>query len=350
WPNCVISPHKHVKTWIYSATTEGLYERINLQCTQTRARNCTIGSNLCLHSSASNWFTQLGGSPASSFREELFFSGPTSYIMLISIMGKALKRKNLADKVRKTKAATEIKNNPFEVKINRKKFDVLGRKAKHDVGLPGVSRSKAINKRVHEKRDVYNLNEEEELTHYGQSLAEMEKFNDTVGSDDESEEKGLLSGGGGLLRKKTSGEDQHDEQDSQKTKSRQELIEELIQKSKQEKPEEYDMIVRELGFEMKAQPSEKMKTPEELAREEKEKLQKLESILGDAAHSMDEVIEVKGHAAFPTLDMRFLPELINFLSGTLQLAVQDKTSTGMLTYLTLLFVHPSGLVFRTDLK
>ncbi|KAM4720033.1 nucleolar protein 14 [Anableps anableps] len=292
-------------------------------------------------------------------------------------MGKAPKKKNLADKVRKTKAATEIKNNPFEVKINRKKFDVLGRKSKHDVGLPGVSRSKAINKRkqtllkeykqkrksnkfidrrlgeydakmapedkilqrfaierqrVHGKRDVYNLNEEEELTHYGQSLAEMEKFNDTVGSDDESEEKGLLSaeltashfgGGGGLLRKKTSGEDQQDEQGSQKTKSRQELIEELIQKSKQEKrerqvqkeeaqeltekldqewksiqalmvkktpkaehvdkpeekpkPEEYDMIVRELGFEMKAQPSEKMKTPEELAREEKEKLQKLEA-------------------------------------------------------------------------
>lgn len=36
------------------------------------------------------------------------------------------------------------------------------------------------------------------------------------------------------------------------------------------------MMVRELGFEMKAQPSEKMKTPEELAREEREKLQKLE--------------------------------------------------------------------------
>lgn len=40
--------------------------------------------------------------------------------------------------------------------------------------------------------------------------------------------------------------------------------------------EEYDMMVRELGFEMKAQPSEKMKTPEELAREAREKLQKLE--------------------------------------------------------------------------
>ncbi|CAJ1070677.1 nucleolar protein 14 [Xyrichtys novacula] len=291
-------------------------------------------------------------------------------------MGKVPKKRSLADKVRKTKTSAQIKNNPFEVKINRKKFDVLGRKSKHDVGLPGVSRSKAINKRketllkeyklknksnklidrrfgeydtkmapedkilkrfamerqrVHDKKDVYNLNEEEELTHYGQSLAEMEKFNDLVNSDDEAEEKGLLSaeltashfgGGGGLLKKKTSG-DQQEGEGSHRAKSRQELIEELIQKSKQEKrerqvqkeeaqeltekldqewksiqalmvkktpkgessdipeekpkPEAYDMMVRELGFEMKAQPSEKMKTPEELAREAREKLQKLEA-------------------------------------------------------------------------
>ncbi|XP_061555087.1 nucleolar protein 14 [Phycodurus eques] len=290
-------------------------------------------------------------------------------------MGKAPKKRSVADKVRKVKASAEIKNNPFEVKINRKKFDVLGRKSKHDVGLPGVSRSKAINKRketllkeykqknksskfidrrfgeydfkmapedkilqrfamerqrAHEK-DMYNLNEEEELTHYGQSLSEMEKFTDMVNSDDESEGKGLLSaeltashfgGGGGLLRKKTSGEHPDDE-GGPKAKSRQELIEELIHKSKQEKRErlvqkeeaqeltekldqdwksiqalmvpkkpkaqrvetpqakpkleEYDKMVRELGFEMKAQPSEKMKTPEELAREEREKLQKLEA-------------------------------------------------------------------------
>uniref|UniRef100_A0A665WVE9 NOP14 nucleolar protein homolog (yeast) n=1 Tax=Echeneis naucrates TaxID=173247 RepID=A0A665WVE9_ECHNA len=286
-------------------------------------------------------------------------------------------KRSLADKVRKTKTSTEIKNNPFEVKINRKKFDILGRKSKHDVGLPGVSRSKADNKRketllkeykhknkankfidrrfgeydtkmapedkilkrfamerqrAHDKKDVYNLNEEEELTHYGQSLAEIEKFNDIVNSDDESDEKGLLSaeltashfggGGGGLLRKKTSGERQ-EEDGNQRAKSRQELIEELIQKSKQEKRErqvqreeaqeltekldqewkgiqalmvkkspkvehsdkqeekpkldEYDIMVRELGFEMKAQPSERMKTLEELAKEEREKLQKLEA-------------------------------------------------------------------------
>nr|XP_057910411.1 nucleolar protein 14 [Doryrhamphus excisus] len=292
-------------------------------------------------------------------------------------MGKPPKKRNIADKVRKVKTSTEIKNNPFEVKINRKKFDVLGRKSKHDVGLPGVSRSKSINKRketllkeykqknksnklidrrlgeydskmdpedkilqrfamerqrAHDKKDLYNLNEEEELTHYGQSLSEIEKFTDLVNSDDETEEKGLLSaeltaahfgGGGGLLRKKTSGE-QQGEEGAPKAKSRLELIEELIHKSKQEKRErqvqkeeaqeltekldkdwksiqalmvqkkpkaqreekeeaekpkleDYDMMVRELGFEMKAQPSEKMKTPEELAREEREKLQKLEA-------------------------------------------------------------------------
>lgn len=36
------------------------------------------------------------------------------------------------------------------------------------------------------------------------------------------------------------------------------------------------MMVRELGFEMKAQPSNRMKTEEELAKEEQERLKKLE--------------------------------------------------------------------------
>lgn len=36
------------------------------------------------------------------------------------------------------------------------------------------------------------------------------------------------------------------------------------------------MMVRELGFEMKAQPSEKLKSAEELAREERQRLQTLE--------------------------------------------------------------------------
>ncbi|NWU30875.1 NOP14 protein, partial [Dyaphorophyia castanea] len=266
-------------------------------------------------------------------------------------------------------------SNPFEVKINRQKFDILGRKTKNDVGLPGVSRSKAIKKRNqtllkeykerektnvfkdkrfgeyntkitpeekmirrfalerqqnYGKKNTYNLNEDEELTHYGQSLAEIEKLNDIVDSDSDTEERGTLSaeltaahfgGGGGLLRKKVSSEQQDEEEE--KPKSRKELIEEMIAKSKQEKqerqtrresaleltekldkdwkeiqtliarktpksekkdkeaekpkPDEYDMIVRELGFEMKAKPSERLKTEEELAKEEQARLQKLEA-------------------------------------------------------------------------
>ncbi|NWV76033.1 NOP14 protein, partial [Dasyornis broadbenti] len=266
-------------------------------------------------------------------------------------------------------------SNPFEVKVNRQKFDILGRKTKNDVGLPGVSRSKAIKKRNqtllkeykereksnvfkdkrfgeyntkitpeekmirrfalerqqnYGKKNIYNLNEDEELTHYGQSLAEIEKLNDIVDSDSDTEERGTLSaeltsahfgGGGGLLRKKIPSEQPDEEEE--KPKSRKELIEEMIAKSKQEKqerqtqresaleltekldkdwkeiqtliarktpkserkdkevekpkPDEYDMIVRELGFEMKAKPSERLKTEEELAKEEQARLQKLEA-------------------------------------------------------------------------
>ncbi|KAM4672739.1 nucleolar protein 14 isoform 3-T4 [Amazona ochrocephala] len=180
------------------------------------------------------------------------------------------------------------------------------------------------------KKSIYNLNEDEELTHYGQSLAEIEKLNDIVDSDSDTEERGTLSaeltaahfgGGGGLLRKKPPSGQQDEEEE--KPKSRKELIEEMIAKSKQEKqerqtrresaleltekldkdwkeiqtliahktpkserkdkevekpkPDEYDMIVRELGFEMKAKPSERMKTEEELAKEEQARLQKLEA-------------------------------------------------------------------------
>ncbi|XP_051960872.1 nucleolar protein 14 [Xyrauchen texanus] len=320
------------------------------------------------------------------------------------MMGKPQQKskKSLSDKVRKSKAAPEIQKNPFEVKINRKKFDVLGRKSKHDVGLPGVSRSKAINKRKEtllkefrmkdksnkfidrrfaeydnkitpeEKilqrftlerqrthgKDMFNLNEEEELTHYGQSLAEMEKMTDVIDSDSDSEERGLLSaeltashfgGGGGLLRKKSAEDDKE-----HKPKSRQELIEELIIKSKQEKRErqtlkeesqvltekldqewksiqnllahktpkaerkddeeekpkldEYDVMVRELGFEMKAQPSDKLKSAEELAREERERLEKLEAdrlkrMMGDAD---EESVQTQTHISADDINDGFV--------------------------------------------
>lgn len=46
----------------------------------------------------------------------------------------------------------------------------------------------------YEKKNIYNLNEEDDLTHYGQSLADIEKLNDIVDSDSDTEERGILSG------------------------------------------------------------------------------------------------------------------------------------------------------------
>ncbi|NWR71520.1 NOP14 protein, partial [Centropus unirufus] len=318
-------------------------------------------------------------------------------------------------------------SNPFEVKVNRQKFNILGRKTKNDVGLPGVSRSKAIRKRTqtllkeykergkanvfkdkrfgeyntkispeekmirrfalerqqnYGKKNIYNLNEDEELTHYGQSLAEIEKLNDIVDSDSDTEEKGTLSaeltaahfgGGGGLLRKKASSG--HQDEEEEKPKSRKELLEEMIAKSKQEKqerqtrrenaldltekldnewkeiqtliarkppkskdkevekpkPDEYDMIVRELGFEMKAKPSERMKTEEELAKEEQARLQKLEADRLRRMHGIDEEANKKkpSHVSADDLADGFILDkddrhLLSYKDGKMNLENEDE--------------------------
>jgi len=49
-------------------------------------------------------------------------------------------------KVKKTK---EKQPNPFELHINKKKFSILGRKSKNEVGKPGIARSKSIQKVIY---------------------------------------------------------------------------------------------------------------------------------------------------------------------------------------------------------
>ena len=58
-----------------------------------------------------------------------------------------MKRKK-ADKVLASKRAKQEKPklNAFEIRVNRKKYDIIGQKSKYDRGLPGISRSKAIKK------------------------------------------------------------------------------------------------------------------------------------------------------------------------------------------------------------
>jgi len=46
----------------------------------------------------------------------------------------------------KVKKNKEKQPNPFELHINNKKFTILGRKSKNEVGKPGIARSKSIQK------------------------------------------------------------------------------------------------------------------------------------------------------------------------------------------------------------
>lgn len=269
------------------------------------------------------------------------------------------KKKNLSESVQQK---NKKQLNPFEVHINKDKQKILGRKSKNDRGLPGVSRAKAINRRkqsllqeyklqnkdnvfldkrigekncamsmedkaiarfaterlkAYKKESIFNLNDEI-LTHRGQTLEEIEKFDDPK-SDDEFSDNENVSGkldknlveahfGGGILSKVDS------------TLSRKDIIDQLIAESKKRKAEKqkireqtidltekldsewrdllpimsaskkstedtdetmktdaYDIAVRQLKFEARGNPSEKLKSEEEIIQEEKERLEKLEA-------------------------------------------------------------------------
>lgn len=121
------------------------------------------------------------------------------------------KKRNQSDELyaKKTKVIAK-KINPFELHRNKEKFDVLNRLQTHSRGKPVVSRQLAFEKRkqtlgveyklknkanvfqdnrkvnfVKEpKQSIYNLNESEVLTHRGQTLAEIERFDDAVPEED----------------------------------------------------------------------------------------------------------------------------------------------------------------------
>ena len=309
-------------------------------------------------------------------------------------------KKKLLSEISQEKRSQEKKKslNPFEVHINRDKQNVLGRKSKADKGLPGVSRAKAIKKRkdtllqeyklkhksnlfldrrigeknsfmneedkalarftaermkAHKKKNIYNLNDEEVLTHRGQTLEEIEKFDDPKSDDEYSDDEngsGKLNNkfvneahfGGGVLSKSESG------------KSRKDLIDELIAESKKRKAErqkireqtidltekldsewrdllpivsaanknveetivhaktdDYDIAVRELKFEAKGTPSDKLKSEEEIVKEEKEKLEALEA---DRVARMKGLINTNNgikHKSADDLDDGFTLEIIN---------------------------------------
>lgn len=278
------------------------------------------------------------------------------------------KKKNLSDFAQQKRAQKSVKQlNPFEVRINRDKQNVLGRRNKNDRGLPGVSRAKAINKRkqtllqeyklknknnvfldkrigerdsamsaddkamarftmermkMHKRKNIFNLNDDEVLTHRGQTLEEIEKFDDPKSDDDFSDDEntsGKLDRnfveeahfGGGVLSKPDSALSRKDLIDqliaeSKKRKAEKQKIREqtidltekldsewkdllpIISASKKSteddtetidvaKADAYDIAVRQLIFEARGNPTEKLKSEEEIVQEEKERLEALEA-------------------------------------------------------------------------
>uniref|UniRef100_A0A8C4PZH6 NOP14 nucleolar protein homolog (yeast) n=1 Tax=Eptatretus burgeri TaxID=7764 RepID=A0A8C4PZH6_EPTBU len=144
------------------------------------------------------------------------------------------------------------------------------------------------------KSDLFNLNKDEELTHYGRSLADGQGMTDFIESadDDDPDDRGLLSGKvfpflscqNEVFARYVSQlyEQQNERERAQDlTKKLDEQWKDirllLTHKGAEDKVESYDMVVRELGFEMKAQPTDRLKSAEELARQEQQRLQSLEA-------------------------------------------------------------------------
>lgn len=278
--------------------------------------------------------------------------------MVVGTCGRTMKAKRIGGKPVKEPE----KVNPFEVKVNRQKHDVLGRKSKSDRGLLGVSRNKAIKKRkatllqeyvsrnksstfmdkrigefdatmnpddrmaarlaqerkISHKKNVFSLNEEEELTHLGKSINDMETHDDPRSDDEDLYDKvgrdfTEKTNFGGFLTKA--------DPNSDAAKSRREAIDQLIAESKKLKHErqvekdenfeltekldkewkefqsllaasknkknaaadkeastdDYDVLVKQLKFApLAGQASERVKTGDEIAQAEKKRLEKLE--------------------------------------------------------------------------
>ncbi|KAF9380341.1 nucleolar complex protein 14 [Podila verticillata] len=195
--------------------------------------------------------------------------------------------------------------NPFEMKVTRQKYDILGRKTKGVEGKPTLSKQvgednrrktllqelqkknkaggvidkrfgeddpnmtpedKMLERFTREKQSrakggaMFNLEEEADLTHYGQSLAGLDDFDETelgYSDDNDDENRGGISGDivghshfGGFDE---APEETHEDG---RPKTKAEIMKEVIAKSKfhkherQKEKEEMDDITKELDDEL----------------------------------------------------------------------------------------------------
>ncbi|XP_067619360.1 nucleolar protein 14 homolog [Eurosta solidaginis] len=316
-------------------------------------------------------------------------------------MAKAKKNKKaLADQVYAKKSAAAAKTNPFatarpatskrlnpfELHVNKEKFQILGRTCKHDKGLPGVSRAKAIKKRKQTiavefqdkhksnkfrdrrigkfqnddelsedvinarfvaarveqmkqtKSSRFNLNDDEILTHRGQTLADIEQFRDERSDDEDLDDDKLNAefteiahfGGDPDLTKDRQGaiDEMIAEQKRRKIEIAKEkdevhdltekldanykdllgLVDKLSKKELSQKPalDDYDKALKEMIFEPRGAVADKLLSEEELARKGKERLEELEKerlkrMRGDGEEE-ENITEQTNHRSADALD------------------------------------------------
>lgn len=286
------------------------------------------------------------------------------------------KKRVSADVLTSKKLSTKAKKiNPFEVHTNKEKFTIMGRQLKHDKGMPGVSRAKALQRRrdtlgqeylnknksnafrdqrigegtmtreeaasarfiaerlqqqqkAGQRREArFNLNDDDDddgglggggggnqLTHKGQTLSEIEQFEDGVsdggGDDDDDDVLGKLDdqftgaahfGGGGAKGDETDRKAAIKDFIAEQKRRKEEISKEkdevsvLTQKldadwraliplmattsygdEKKPKPDAYDVAKREMVFDKCGSVTDRLKSEADVARAEKERLEKLE--------------------------------------------------------------------------
>ncbi|KAG1835751.1 Nop14-like protein [Suillus variegatus] len=336
------------------------------------------------------------GSQLSQLKSALYQAG----ISKAPQNGKKRKRSGSIDEDKFKKA---LHKNPFDTKVTKLKHDIGGRKVKGSKGKPAErkqagmeQREKTLLKEIQDRRRVggvidkrfgendpsmsleermlerftqerqraskgaaFNLEGEEHLTHYGQSLSNLDHFDD-VGlpmDEDEDEDEGQLDRDI-VGREHFGGFGDKDETDNQsdRKKSKAEVMAELIAKSKKHKAlrqlhqaqeesmrhqldedfdsfrsllfapnaqitdsnvasqpgipsvdMDYDRQIRELAFDQRAKAKDRTKTEDELALEQKEALEgaerrRMRRMLGEDGEGGDNLEDdFSGDGSFATI-------------------------------------------------
>ncbi|XP_022212761.2 LOW QUALITY PROTEIN: nucleolar protein 14 homolog [Drosophila obscura] len=257
-------------------------------------------------------------------------------------------------------AQSAKRQNPFDVHVNKEKFKILGRICKHDRGMPGVARSKALQKRTQtlgqqfavkhktnkfkdnrigrhlsgdqltesvmnarylaekmsqvrttQKAQKFNLNDDELLTHRGQTLEDIEQYRDERSDDEELDDEALdadftSAAHFGGDENETSPHDRQvaiDEMIAEQKRRKNEIDKEknevydltekldanyrlllpLVAKATKDEQEAkppadaYDKLLKEMIFEPRGSVTDKLINPAELAKQEAERLERLEN-------------------------------------------------------------------------